>query len=245
MLATLRSSLALLVCAAAALFSTGHAHAAGGAFVVEDADVDEPYSCKVESSASFGSNTALVAMTNPACVLPLFRPTEVGVNIARTRTQEGDWGSALIAKAKMNLLPVETGKFGVAVTGGSAFDLLTGDYAGSFFNVPVTYTFSERFKVNANLGWIYERENDRHSASYGAGVEWIPAKPFTIIAEVFGVLIPNPEARTVTDPRFQVGLRITPIDTMDFDVIYGRNIFGENANWITVGWNVRFPPPKK
>src|ERR1043165_9296468 len=245
MLATPRSSLALLVCAAAALFSTGHAHAAGGAFVVEDADVDEPYSCKVESSASFGSNTALVAMTNPACVLPLFRPTEVGVHIARARAQEGDWGSALIAKAKMNLLPVETGKFGVAVTGGSAFDLLTGDYAGSFFNVPVTYTFSERFKVNANLGWIYERENDRHSASYGAGVEWIPAKPFTIIAEVFGVLIPNPEARTVTDPRFQVGLRITPIDTMDFDVIYGRNIFGENANWITVGWNVRFPPPKK
>ena len=28
---------------------------------------------------------------------------------------------------------------------------------------------------------------------------------------------------------------------MDFDVIYGRNILGENANWITVGWNVRFP----
>jgi hypothetical protein len=27
---------------------------------------------------------------------------------------------------------------------------------------------------------------------------------------------------------------------LDFDVIYGRNITGENAHWITVGLNVRF-----
>ena len=38
---------------------------------------------------------------------------------------------------------------------------------------------------------------------------------------------------------------MTPIDTIDFDVIYGRNIGGENANWITLGMNVRFPPPGK
>jgi hypothetical protein len=221
------------------------AYAAGGAYVVDDAAVDDPFACKIETSASFGSNTALVAMTTPACVLPLFRPTEIGINVVRTRTESGDWGTALVAKAKMNLLPVETGKVGVAIVGGSAFDLLSGEYAGSFFNVPVTYTASDSFKVNVNLGWLYERENDRHSATYGAGIEWIPGKPFTIIAEVFGVLTPHPEARTGADPRFQAGIRITPIDTMDFDVIYGRNIFGENANWITVGWNVRFPPPKK
>jgi len=240
-----------IVCAVAAIAAamvtllSGSADAAGGAFVVDDAAVDDPFACKIESSASFASNTAFVGMTTPACVLPLFRPTEIGFNIVRTRNQDGDWGTGLVAKAKMNLLPVETGKVGLAVVGGSAFDLVTGEYAGSFFNVPVTYTVSDSFKVNANVGWIYEREGDRHSASYCVGVEWVPAKPFTLIAEVFGVLTPNPEARTVTDPRFQAGIRITPIDTMDFDVIYGRNIFGENANWITVGLNVRFPPPKK
>ena len=114
-----------------------------------------------------------------------------------------------------------------------------------FVNVPVTYTFSESFKVNLNAGWIYERPNDQHFVSYGAGFEWIPLKHLTLIGEVFGVVTQNPEARTVVDPRFQLGLRITPIDTMDFDVIYGRNIGGENANWITVGLNVRFPAPKK
>ena len=81
--------------------------------------------------------------------------------------------------------------------------------------------------------------------SYGVGVEWIPMKPFTLIAEVFGLVGPQGETRGVTQPRFQAGLRITPIDTIDFDVIYGRNILGENANWITLGMNVRFPVPGK
>ena len=40
---------------------------------------------------------------------------------------------------------------------GSAFNVLTGEYTGSFVNVPVTYTFSETFKANFNGGWIYEQ----------------------------------------------------------------------------------------
>ena len=221
------------------------AHAAGGAFLVDDAAVDDPFSCKIESSASMASNQAFLGVTTPACVLPLFKPTEVGVNIIRTRQPDGDWGTGVLPKFKMNILPVETGKFGLAISAGSLFNVLTGEYAASFVNVPVTYTFSESFKVNLNAGWIYERPNDQHFVSYGAGFEWIPLKHLTLIGEVFGVVTQNPEARTVVDPRFQLGLRITPIDTMDFDVIYGRNIGGENANWITVGLNVRFPAPKK
>ena len=152
--------------------------------MVDDAAVDDPFACKIETSASFASNTAFVGQLTPACVLPLFRPTEVGVNVVRGRTQDGDWRSGLLAKAKMNLLPVETGKVGLALSGGPAFNLLTGEFAGGSFNVPVTYTVSDSFKVNVNVGWIYERENERHFAAYGAGVEWIPAKPFTLIAEV-------------------------------------------------------------
>ena len=125
------------------------------------------------------------------------------------------------------------------------FNLLTGEYTGSFVNVPVTYTFSETFKVNVNSGWIYERGNNQHLLTYGAGISSIPAKPFTIIAEVFGVAGAPAEIKSAREPRFQAGLRVTPIDTIDFDVIYGRNIGGENANWITLGMNVRFPVPGK
>jgi len=222
-----------------------HARAAGGAFVVDDAAVDDPFSCKIESSASLGSNQSFIGMSTPACVLPLFKPTEIGVNIIRTRQPDGDWATGVLPKFKTNILPVETGKFGLAISGGSLFNALTGEYAASFFNVPVTYTFSESFKINLNAGWLYERAEDRHSATYGAGFEWMALKHLTLIGEVFGVATEHPDARTVVDPRFQLGLRVTPIDTMDFDVIYGRNIGGENANWITLGWNVRFPAPKK
>jgi hypothetical protein len=31
---------------------------------------------------------------------------------------------------------------------------------------------------------------------------------------------------------------------LDIDVIYGRNIVGENADWITLGLNVRFDAKK-
>jgi hypothetical protein len=42
-----------------------------------------------------------------------------------------------------------------------------------------------------------------------------------------------------TNPRFQSGLRFSPTKDIDFDVIYGRNLLGEWANWITVGLTVR------
>jgi hypothetical protein len=35
-------------------------------------------------------------------------------------------------------------------------------------------------------------------------------------------------------------LRVTPVDNVDVDLIYGRNISGENANWFTLGVNARF-----
>lgn len=219
------------------------AQAAGGAFVVDDAAIDDPGACKVESSASFAGNRDFVGMSTPACVVQFFKPVELGLIVLRTR-QDGEWGTSVVPKAKMNILPVETGKFGLAISGGSSFDVLTGEYTGSFVNIPVTYQFSDAFKVNVNGGWIYERGNNLHLATYGAGLEWIPVKPFTILAEVFGVAGAPGPTKSSREPRFQAGLRVTPIDTVDFDVIYGRNIGGENANWITLGMNVRFPATK-
>jgi hypothetical protein len=233
-----------VACALAALGPGNQARAAGGAFVVDDAAIDDPGACKVESSLSFAGNRDFIAMSTPACVVQFFKPVELGMIALRTR-QDGVWSTSVVPKAKMNILPVEAGKFGLAISGGSAFNVLTGEYTGSFVNIPVTYTFSDAFKINVNGGWIYERGNDQHMLTYGAGFEWIPAKPFTILAEVFGVPGAPAETRGAREPRFQAGLRVTPIDTIDFDVIYGRNIGGENANWITVGMNVRFPVPGK
>jgi hypothetical protein len=42
-----------------------------------------------------------------------------------------------------------------------------------------------------------------------------------------------------TNPRFQSGIRYSPTKDVDCDLIYGRNLLGEGANWITVGLTVR------
>lgn len=56
-------------------------------------------------------------------------------------------------------------------------------------------------------------------------------KPFTLIGEVFGQGSQNTGA--------QLGIRYTPVEKIDFDLIYGRNLTGEHANWITLGVNLR------
>src|SRR6185312_5647595 len=89
-------------CAGAVLFST-HAFAAGGAFAVDDAGIDDVGACKVESWISMASNTDLAAVSTPACVVPLFLPTELGVQAARVRA-DGEWSTSLTPKAKMTLV---------------------------------------------------------------------------------------------------------------------------------------------
>ena len=64
--------------------------------------------------------------------------------------------------------------------------------------------------------------------------------PSAELAEVFGQLGVRQDAVGVTEPRFQVGLRWRPIDDFNVDLIYGRNVYGENSNWITLATVVRF-----
>ena len=56
--------------------------------------------------------------------------------------------------------------------------------------------------------------------------------------------VPADGSRTLVEPRFQVGLRWRPIDRFSMDLIVGRNITGENANWITLATSIRFPAEK-
>jgi hypothetical protein len=42
-----------------------------------------------------------------------------------------------------------------------------------------------------------------------------------------------------SNPRFQSGIRYSPNKDVDWDVIYGRNLTGEGANWITLALTVR------
>ena len=67
---------------------------------------------------------------------------------------------------------------------------------------------------------------------------------WTVTAEVFGQLGSSQDTRSLIEPRFQLGLRWRPIDRFNIDLIYGRNIAGENANWLTLATVFRFSAGK-
>ncbi len=216
------------------------ARAAGGAYAVDDSEIGKPGECKVESWASFGDSRDFVGVVSPACVVNFIRPVELGAQLSRFRA-DGEWGTSLTLKGKINLVPAEAGRVGIGMVGGTMFDLVTRENTGSFVNVPLTFPLSDEFKINVNGGWLYDRAAALHWVTWGAGFEWNFVKPLTLIGEVFGQAGNTvPGERALSDPRAQLGLRYTPVESLDLDVIYGRNITGTDANWITVGMNVRF-----
>ena len=222
------------VMAFAVLASPQRAHAASGAFFVDDVEVGAVGSCKVESWVSFASNRDFIGVTSPACVANLGRPVELTTQFFRFKADES-WGTGVQFKAKTNLIPIEPSKIGLGLFGGVTLDILTGDVANVFAVVPVSLQVTEQVRVNLNGGWIWEPVTGLNAAIIGAGVDWNFVKPLTLIGEVFAIA-----GSGQSNPRFQLGLRYTPVDNIDIDLIYGRNIFGEDANWITLGLNVRW-----
>ncbi|MBX9711101.1 MAG: hypothetical protein K2X60_08710 [Xanthobacteraceae bacterium] len=216
------------------------AEAAGGAFAVDTADVNEIGSCKVESWLQAASNTDFAAVVNPACVVDVSRPVEFSTQVTSARSI-GAWSTSLAPKAKTNLVPTSIGAFGFAAELGASVDAVTGENTSVFAYVPATYRFSETMRLDLSGGWLWDRTVDRHYFTYGAAMDIKLNENISWTGEVFGQAGTSDDTHVV-QPRFQTGLRYRPIETFSLDVIYGRNITGENANWITVGTTIRFPP---
>jgi hypothetical protein len=229
-----------VVSAMAAALLPGEARAAGAAYAVDTAEVGEPGNCKVESWTSLASNHDFFAATVPTCVVNVFRPVEASVQLSRARADE-EWSSAATPKLKTNLVPSAIGSWGVALSGAASYDLSTHQNTALFATIPATLRLSNVVRINLNGGWQWDRVADRHYVTYGAGIDWrTPDNVWTLTAELFGQLGARQEAIGVTEPRFQLGLRWRPVDRFNVDLIYGRNIAGENANWLTLATVVRF-----
>lgn len=227
--------------AIAALGLPDDARAANGAYAVDAADVSEAGSCKVESWLSTATNTDFSAVANPTCAVNAVKPVELSLQTVRSRS-DGEWSTTLAPKAKTNILPTGIGRVGVAVYGGGSFDAATGENLTAFAVVPATYRLNENMRINLSAGWLWDRAVDRHYLTYGAGFDWKLTTTLQWTIEAFGQAGTS-DTPSVVRPRFQTGMRYRPDDIFSVDVIYGRNISGENANWITIGTTIRFPVP--
>jgi hypothetical protein len=212
----------LLVC-----LST-HAHA-GGAYVVDDAAIGKPGECQVESWLSSANNGDFIGMTQPACVARLGIPVEFTLTNAAVRSDA--WVHFVGLQAKIVPVPLEASRVALSLSVATTLDVTTGASTFTHVNAPITIKVHDQVRINVNAGVLWDR--DTHFF-WGASFEWDFKKSWTLIAEVFGFTGEQDE------PRLQAGLRFTPTKSVDVDVIYGHNIAGENANWITAGLTVRF-----
>lgn len=211
------------------LAATG-AQAAGGAYAVDDSAIGAPGECQVESWASFASNGDFIGVAQPACVLR-FGGTPVEITAALSGVRGDDaWSAVTGLQAKVILVALEPGNVGVALSVGMLADLTRGDSL-AYVNVPVTVRLLEQLKININAGALWAE--DLHF-TWGAGFEWEFRPAWSLLAEAFG------QSGSSSDVRAQAGLRYTPVKSLDLDLIYGHNIAGENARWITAGVTKRF-----
>jgi hypothetical protein len=226
-----------------ALLAAGSARAANGAYAVDAADISEVGSCKVESWISTATNTDFSAVANPSCVANIYKPVELSLQTVRARS-DGDWSTTVAPKAKWNIVPTGIGKLGLSFYAGGSFDVLTGESLSAFAVVPVTFRLSEVMRINAIAGWLWDRTVDRHYLIYGVGYDWKFTETLQWTIEAFGQAGAS-DTPSVVRPRFQTGVRYRPNEIFSVDVIYGHNITGENANWITIGTTIRFPVPEQ
>jgi hypothetical protein len=230
------------ITAISAVLAAGDARAANGAYAVDAADISEVGSCKVESWISTATNADFSAVANPSCAVNIFRPVELTLQTVRSRS-DGDWSTNIAPKAKTNLVPTGIGKLGFSFYAGGSFDALTGENLTAFAVVPATFRLSETMRINFNGGWLWDRTVDRHYLTYGLGFDWKFTEVLQWTIEAFGQAGAS-NVPSVVRPRFQTGVRYRPDEIFSVDVIYGHNITGESANWITIGTTIRFPVPE-
>jgi len=238
----LKIRMALAAAAAAAVLAASpRVYAANGAYQVDAADISDVGSCKVESWISTATNTDFSAVANPSCVVDIRRPVELSTQFNQFRS-DGTWGTSVAPKFKTNLEPTGVGKLGYSLSGGAAFDAITGTNTAVFATIPATWRLSETMRFNFNGGWLWDRTADRHYLTYGIGFDWKFTDVLQLTLEAFGQA-GQADIPSQLQPRFQTGVRYRPNEIFSVDLIYGHNITGENANWLTLGMTVRFPTP--
>jgi hypothetical protein len=232
------SLLRSLVCGSVALFliaqvSQAFAARLGGAYYVDDAEIGKVGSCEIESWVSFAANSDRIGVFSPACVFDLGRPVEVGTNIVGARSA-GEPGGTGSLTGKTVVLPLGRKSVGLAVAGALVYDPINHTASGAILNVPISVDLSEALRVNVNVGAQYNSGPHSWFATGGAGVSWNFVKQWSVISEVFAIVGPGQ-----TNPRFQSGIRHSPNKNVDCDLIYGRNLTGEGAHWITFALTIR------
>lgn len=204
--------------------------AAGGARVVDDAAVETPGVCNIETWLTFSSGENRLFQFAPACTLRALPTLEIGAAFTHTWAPGGN-DTVITPAAKVNLVDETQRGWGVAISGGVGFSIDRGDVDSANINVPLTVPVGP-VRLNLNASWLWSRA-DGHAAFVGVQADWTIQPGIDVMAEVF--------TQDTGRAGGQIGIRWTPGGgNLDFDLIAGRYIDGVTPTSLTAGLIVRF-----
>ena len=203
---------------------------AAGPYAVDDAAIGEPGECQIEAWGSAAGNGDRIGVVQPACVVRLGIPVELTAAFQPVRIDRV-W--AELAGGQIKFIFLRFGDLVIAISVGTLVDISSAESL-TLVNLPMTIKLRDDFRFNINTGWLHNSATDGSHLFAGFSAEWDFRPSWTVIAEVFG------QTGVDEKPRVQGGLRFAPSKAIDLDIVYGHNVAGEQASWVTAGVTVRF-----
>jgi len=212
------------------------ANAAGGAYVVDDGAINAPGECNVDAwyTANRHDGSTHTETLSPACTFATMPSVQWGAAVSRA-THTGQGETQVSPQLKAQVWSREDLGLEMAVAAGAHFALdRRHGFDGADFNVPLTWQPLEALRLNLNAGWshAYNDGDQQHRLTWGSGVEYQVAPVLTLIAERYG--------QEGGDQAWQAGPRFHLGEFVDIDLVVGRSLIGERAQWLTTGATLRF-----
>lgn len=226
----LRRAAVLLALPALVVAVPKQSAAVGGPYEVQEAEIMEFGSCEVDLWHARYFGRGMVSTVAPAC--HLFRGVEIGASLSWDRFRGENAFSGGI-EAKTMLIRPRPGGIGVAIAAGFGNDFTDRRIGGTFVMLPVTWSPVERLRINANVGWEWDRPEARHDFTYGLGTVFEAHERLHLIGEIFGK----------SDRSLSMNAGVRPVivpDRLHLDLVYGRRLRGTPEHRLAVGMTISF-----
>ena len=213
------------------------AHAAGGAYVVDDAGINEPGECTLDlwNQNLRHAGASHDRVLSPACTFRDLPALQLGATWQHAHDQENGVYNLLAPQFKAQLLSRADLGLDLAMAANATFAVDRGQiFDSAELNLPLTYSLTKALRLNLNAGWIHANDQAQPNErwTWGSGVEYDLAKPLTLIAERYGQR--GAQQAWQAGPRWHLGERL------DLDLLVGRELTDARQQWLTTGATLRF-----
>lgn len=204
----------------------------GGPYAVDDAGIATPGKFKLESWSSFANNGDRVWLASPGFTLEALPFVEFELTVESRRT-DGEWATTFAPAAKIALRDIDEHGYGLALSVGSGHAGVIRNADTLYAVVPLSLPVHERLNLHFNAGVERDLTENETVGVWGMAAQVMAHERLELIGEVFGA--------DHDRPGWQAGLRPLLFDgRVTLDIVYGRNLDGERADWLTVGLAFEF-----